>query len=245
MKKLKRNLCVVIAAMMCIFMLIPSVSAASVFDKASAVEGGKKYSFSLSKKKEQVCFKIDIAEKGDLVFKVNSDSEWTNVHVYNSDYSEIDYDDLDVTSGKYDSSWDTVRYDSKTKKAVAKYTYPVKKGTYYIQFICPSLSTMSKYSYGKYSLSIISPNGDSASVKENKSETSDNTVKISLAVGDKISLGAMTDGKDCASAKWCTSDKNIAKVSAKGQVTAVKEGTCKITWKDGSKSFSVYINVTK
>ena len=42
-----------------------------------------------------------------------------------------------------------------------------------------------------------------------------------------------------------TSIKNIAKVSAKGQVTAVKEGTCKITWKDGSKSFSVYINVTK
>lgn len=243
MKKVKKSLYLLAAALMCIFMCIPSVSAANVFDGASKVEGGKKYSFSLSSKKEQVCFKIDIAEKGDLVFKVNSDAEWTYVHVYDSEYSEIEFDEIDVTSGKYISYQGRVNYDSKTGTTVAKYTYPVKKGTYYIQFTNNGVSSsLNKYSHGKYSISILSPNGNSSEVKSDKSDAS---VKLTLSAGDKISLGAVSGGKSVASAKWSTSDEKIAKVNSKGQVTAIGAGTCMITWKSDSAKFNVYIEVTK
>lgn len=242
MKKIIRNLCVLATALMCILMCIPSVSAKSVFDDATAVQGGKKYSFSLSSKSEQKCFKIEITKKGELVFKVNSDAEFTYVHVYDSDFTELDFNNVDVTSGKSEKDIYTnrVRSDSKTGKTVAKYTYSVNKGTYYIQFSYGK--SINKHSYGKYSLSILSPESDN----EKKSDSVDtNSIKLTLSAGDSISLGAIENGKDCTSAKWSTSDEKIAKVSSKGIITAVKEGSCTITWKSKTGSFTIYINVTK
>lgn len=69
--------------------------------------------------------------------------------------------------------------------------------------------------------------------------TTNNMEKISLAVGEKAKVETNTCSK---TAKIYSSDKKVAKVDAKGIVTAVGAGKCKIYVKNGNAK--AYINVS-
>ena len=63
--------------------------------------------------------------------------------------------------------------------------------------------------------------------------------KLTLTVGSKETLKVSGAKK----VKWSTSNKNIASVSGKGQVKAVKAGTAKITAKAGKKKYTCQVTV--
>ena len=63
--------------------------------------------------------------------------------------------------------------------------------------------------------------------------------KLTLTVGSKETLKVSGAKK----VKWSSSNKNIASVSGKGQVKAVKAGTAKITAKAGKKKYTCKVTV--
>lgn len=65
------------------------------------------------------------------------------------------------------------------------------------------------------------------------------TVKLEVGKTKKL-----TQPKAKGDAKWTTSDKNVAKVSQKGVVTAAGEGKCTVKVKKGNKKKSWKITVT-
>lgn len=108
---------------------------------------------------------------------------------------------------------------------------------------------------GKGIASISARSGDrEASVRVKVSEVKTvKTTKITLspakafklAVGDRATIQAAVEPKDSTQpVKWSSSDEKVAKVNAKGVVTARGKGKATITAKSGSKKARVKVTVT-
>ncbi len=72
-----------------------------------------------------------------------------------------------------------------------------------------------------------------------------NDREIELTVGDTYKIDYVVEPESAEkSAKWESSDEDVATVNSNGKVTAVEEGECEITITVGNKSDSVTVIVT-
>lgn len=232
MKFFKRLSAVVTAAALALCLCVMSVSAENIEDSAVSISAGKTYSGKINGKNADN-YKIKVSEKGKMKISFTSYASNTCINVYNSDF-ELLTADVELTSGRERSSVNIKFIENNSDTGIAKgtETFEVKSGTYYIQFKGRNSSNKGKY---KFSVSVPGESSIEAAPSA--------TIKLCMEVGDKIDLSAMSGGKEVSSAKWSSSDEKIAKVSTKGKVTALKAGSCTITWKSGSSSFTVYIEV--
>lgn len=67
--------------------------------------------------------------------------------------------------------------------------------------------------------------------------------KLSMEVGDEKKLGIRISGDDSVQRKYTTSDKYVATIDKNGVVTAVGEGSCKITVVAGDQGGSIDVKV--
>lgn len=228
--------CITAVLLMFICFAVP-VKADSIFDSAKEVTNGKKYTAKLSEKEKNHSYKVNVNSKGTLIVSITSDVKYMDFYVYDSDGTQIDEDSKEIKTGNYKTTWDggkTSVTDGNTGTFKGDIKYSVKKGTYYLYF----KRTPYLEHNGKFSFSVKTPDSSSSSsVSAPKA-----TVKLYMDAGSKVDLGAVSSGKD-VTASWTSSDSKVAKVSSKGTVTAVSSGTCTITWKNGSTSFIVLVEV--
>ncbi|MGN0695330.1 MAG: Ig-like domain-containing protein [Oscillospiraceae bacterium] len=232
MKFLKRLSAVLLAMVFSCCMCAVSVSAGSIEETAVSIQAGKTYSGKIQNGSVDN-YKIKVNAKGEMKLSFTSYIKNTFIFVYDSDFAQQE-PEVSLTSGKWFSNY-SIDYDKNTEVAKGTETFAVKPGTYYIQ-IKGQYTTNS----GKYKFSVSVPGESSNTTVSNSSGA---TIKLCMEVGDKIDLSAMSGGKDVSSAKWSSSNDKVAKVSTKGKITAMKAGSCTITWKSGSTSFTVYVEV--
>lgn len=233
MISMKKIIAVITSAVLACCMCVVSASAAGIDETAVSIQSGKTYSGKI--KQDSVDnYKIKVSSKGELKISFTSYLENMFIFVYDSDFQRMDADEVSLTSGKWFDNY-SVDYDKNTGLSKGTEIYDVNPGTYYIQ-----IKGQYSRNTGKYKFSVKTP-GDSTNTAV--SNSSGASIKLNMEAGDKISLSAVTSGKNVSSAKWSSSDSKVAKVSTKGKVTAVKAGSCTVTWSSGSESFTVYIEV--
>lgn len=233
-KKFKKVTAALLSALIMLSALCITVSADNIFEDSKKIEAGKTYSCEIKSSGEEHMYKIEVEDSGKMVINLTSYLEGVKFYVYDSDGVQIDFSDSNIKAGYKSKSFDDF-YCSDDSSGVFKgsLTYKVKSGTYYLVF--------KEYIYykDKIKFSVSLPDsGDSSQTK-----VSSTTIMLNMSVGDKIDLSAVKSGKVKSDAAWSSSDKKIAKVSSKGVITAVKSGQCTITWKSGSTSFSILVNV--
>lgn len=224
--KLKKLAAAVLAAVTLVLAMAVPVSADSIFDTAKNIDSGKKVTKTLGKGKS-MDYKITPTEKGTATVKLTAKTNCCEFYVYDSDGNEVSFT-CDATLGsmnsynKRDLYWDST---SEVFKGTLSFNVKANK-TYYIK--------IKNYSYAV--------SGDwefTASFKYPTGETEPTALmSLTLKKGDTVQLGANGDG-----AKWSTSKKSVATVSANGLVTAVKKGKAVITLKCGSKTQTIEIVV--
>ena len=233
MKNFKRFFSVILTAALAAVMCITSVSAESIFDSAKEIQAGKKYSDKISLNTSKHNYKIQIDGKGTMSVMLTSDISHFYFKVYDSDGVEMIADKEEIKTGAHNGYYETNSSNGTFKGTMS---YSVKKGTYYLQI------EKCFYNEGKFSFSVSVPGGSEKS-SDTVSSSKDNTVRIYMEKGDKVTLAAVTGDKNVSAASWKSSDEKIAKVSSNGKITAVKAGNCTVTWKSGSSTFTVYVEV--
>ncbi len=220
MKRKHRLFAVLTTLLLGLMMCAVNVSALGMEDSAVYLSSGSKKSFILSDDwNEHTYFTFTLPKDGEINITCRTEC-YSYCGLLDSTGKDIVHYYTDVGSGGL-----AVREMKKT----------LTKGTYYI-----AISRGSSQGSGSGDIVVTYPGGSSGDSKA--SNSSKNSIKIYLEVGDRIDLGAVTGSKDI-NAKWSSSDSKVAKVNSKGRVTAKGAGTCVITWKSGSESFSIYIEV--
>lgn len=229
-KKFKKITAALLSALIMLSALCVTVSAENIFEDSKEIKANTSYSGKLGNDgKYTYMYKIKVSESGDMVLHLTSCVGTATLSVYDSDGAEVDISSDNIKSGKIDGKW-VKSGDSGIFKG--NLTYKVKPGTYYFK--------IGQY-WGQDSFKFyvtLPDSGDSSQTK-----ISNTTIMLNMSAGDKIDLSAVKSGKVKSDATWSSSDKKIAKVSSKGVITAVKAGECTITWKSGSTSFSILVNV--
>ena len=231
---MKKFISIVFAAMLTLFCVAVPVKADSIFDTAKSIEAGKKYSNKINDTTKSHNYKIQVDGKGTMSITITSDLNYLDFEVFDSDGTKLSPDKKDIKTGSV--SFDNITYYTNNTTGTFKGTisFSVKKGTYYLHFGRPSYL----YPNGKFSFSVKTPDGKG---KETVSAPK-SSIRVYMEKGNKIDLSAVASGKD-VTAKWSSSNEKVAKVNSKGTITAVSKGTCTITWKSSSATFTIYIEV--
>lgn len=236
MKKFSKFMAVVLAAVLSLIVCVVPVGAESIYTSSKSIESGKTYSLNISEKEQVFNYKIKVEEKGTLKINIVSYMHMFVFKVFDKDGS-LQERTVDAKSGS-NGYYDRLIWDESTEIFKGVVSYDVKPGTYYIQF------ARANYIFGdpqdgKITFQATAPGGSTSS-SSSVSSSSDVTIKITMDEGDKISLGALVSGKE-KSVTWTSSKSSVAKVSSKGRVTAVKEGTATLTAKSGSTVIATVI----
>lgn len=224
--KLKKLAAAVLAAVTFVLAMAVPVSADSIFDTAKNIDSGKKVTKTLDTGKS-MDYKITPTEKGTATVKVTAKTFMFYFYVYDEDGNDVLYD-YETTMGSKDlTSKKGFFWDSKAETFKGTFSFDVKANkTYYIKIERYSYSSQGN---GKFEASFTYPTGETAPTA---------LMSLTLKKGDTVQLGANGDN-----AKWSTSQKSVATVSASGLVTAVKKGKAVITLKCGSKTQTIEIIV--
>lgn len=242
--KIEKLIVVIITIVLAIIVFPVTVfaSGGEDMDSAEMIEKGKKYSGSTHDGERWYKF---YASEGIIKININLTTKNSSIHLvqlFDDDGGYIDAYEWKATVGKISNPRGDINVhvskDSGKFKGYA--TYKVnEEGIYYIRICCEDII----YTPTEFSFSVSdSEENFSYSNSANVSSSSNATIKINMEVGDKIDLSAMSGNKE-VNAKWSSSNSKIAKVSSKGKITALKEGSCTITWTSSSSKFTIYVEV--
>ncbi|MGN1108543.1 MAG: Ig-like domain-containing protein [Oscillospiraceae bacterium] len=237
MKKVKRILALVLAAVM-MMTVLSATSFADQYDSAKALTSGKAVSGELARD-NSITYKFTTNKEGTLKFDYSTSIKWLEVRVFDEDGAEISVDTLDVKVGKIIAGGEgnkfiDTEWNSSTQKTTASATFNVGKGTYYIKLWSPL----------SYSLSM---NTESAAYKftatfpSSTKTTEFSYLGITLKKGATMQLEAVN--ADAKNTTWTSSKKKVATVSSTGKITAKKAGTTIITCKCGDVTVKLKVTV--
>lgn len=211
MKRFTKIMAVILAAALSLIMCVIPACASEMEDSAVYAESGKTCKVAYNKNTGWLKFKV--SEKGTVTIKVKLECHSTDFNLFDSDGNKIWH--------KTNVKWDTTSHIANNEWKIE-----LDKGTYYLGI--KKYSSIESYNAdGKITIKYPSDSSSSSSSSSNV------TIKITMDEGDKISLGTLVSGKE-KSVTWTSSKSSVAKVSSKGRVTAVKEGTATLTAKSGN-----------
>lgn len=175
-------------------------------------------------------YKLKVEKSGKLKLSVKSEMNSFFIYLFNADGEAIANTDRKMKTGKScgDIGAEQFYCYADTDKGLFEgtLTFPVEKGTYYIQ-----LGKNSSSGGSSYTLTASFPTEEA---------DSDPVLTITAKKGETLTLG-VDDTED--KTKWSSSKKSVASVNQDGTVTAKKKGSAVITAKTGKKSLKIKVVV--
>ena len=243
MKIFKKIVALMAAATLAVSAVAVSASATSIEDTAVSMKLGDEVTCEFDGKSgEQYDYKVTVKEKGTLSVKVNTDSKYCTVYLFDEDCANVSIQSTEIKSGqiycdqgKVGDPFAVYYYNAASGKTVATTTWNVTKGTYYIR-VDNTRDTREGWRYDQ----------TASKMKVTASFAKDNAkvfsyLGITMKKGSTMQLEAVDADKDDTS--WSSSKKAIVTVSDTGKLTAKKKGTAIITCESGDTVVKLKITV--
>lgn len=230
MNFVKKIVAVVVAAALSVGFL--SMSAfADPFEDAVAISSGEEVKGTVEKG-GSLTYEITSKGTGNLVVNWSVAKHWSNLHVYDEDGAYLNVESLNVKAGECRYGGEGNNYiqgcwNSTSQRFSASATYKVTKGTYYI-----TVSDDGYYDPGTLKLTADFPTKTSSDLTY---------LGITMKKGETMQLDSV--GVSSSKAKWTSSKKTVASVTAKGVVTAKKKGTTVISCTYNGKTVKLKVTV--
>ncbi len=242
MKIFKKIAALIAAATVAAGALAVTASAASIEDTAVSMKLDEEIVCEFDGNSGELYdYKINVKEKGTLSVKVNTDSKYCSVYLFDEDCSNVPIKAVDVKNGKIESLGKTgdpfvsFYYNPASGKTVATSTWNVNKGTYYIR-----VDNTRDFREGwRYDQSASKMKVTASFKKDNAKEFS--YLGITMKKGSTMQLEAVDADKDDTA--WSSSKKAIVTVSSTGKLTAKKKGTAIITCESGDVTVKLKVVV--
>lgn len=235
MNLVKKIAAVVVAAALSVGFL--SMSAfADPFEDAVAISSGEEAKGTLERG-GSLTYEITSKGTGNLVVNWSVGKRWTYLHVFDEDGAYLNVESLDVKAGSLRSGGEGKNYiesnwNSTSERFSASATYKVTKGTFYITV--SDVIDGGGYSAGEGAFKITAD-------FPTKTSTDLSYLGITMKKGDTMQLDSV--GVSSSKAKWTSSKKTVASVTAKGVVTAKKKGTTVISCTYNGKTVKLKVTV--
>lgn len=242
MKKFGKIMTCLLAVVLLVTGLTIGAAAESIYDTASAIQSGKKYSARLYNYEDTADYKITVAKNGTLKLNFDAQISFMYIYVYDADGNPLEVADINLTAYTSDyilsSRSGQTHFSSKwnytTEHLKGTVTYAVGKGTYYIRFFRGSGS-----GNGKLSFTATYPSSSSSSKSAKISYLS-----MTLGKGSSVQLGTVLSGSSSSQkVTWTSSKSSVVSVSSSGKISCKKKGTATITAKLGSSKVKIKIKV--
>lgn len=233
MNFVKKIVAVVVAAALSVGFL--SMSAfADPFEDAVAISSGEEVKGTVVGSYGSLTYEITSKGTGDLVINWSIANLWSYIHVYDEDGAYLNVDSLNIKAGSLYSGGEGSdkiggKWNSTSERFSGSATYKVNKGTYYI-----TVSDDGSGSNGNGTLKLTAD-------FPTKTSTDLSYLGITMKKGDTMQLDSV--GVSSSKAKWTSSKKTVASVTAKGVVTAKKKGTTVISCTYNGKTVKLKVTV--
>lgn len=232
MNFVKKIAAVVVAAVLSVGFL--SMSAfADPFEDAVAISSGEEVKGTVDRG-GSLTYEITSKGTGNLVVNWSVGKKWTYLHVFDEEGAYLNVESLDVKAGSLYSGGEGSDkiggiWNSTSERFSGSATYKVNKGTYYI--------TVSDDGSGS------NGNGTLKLTANFPSKTSSDLTYLGITMkkGDTMQLDSV--GVSSSKAKWTSSKKTVASVTAKGVITAKKKGTTVISCTYNGKTVKLKVTV--
>lgn len=232
MNFVKKIAAVVVAAVLSVGFL--SMSAfADPFEDAVAISSGEEVKGTVDRG-GSLTYEITSKGTGNLVVNWSVGKKWTYLHVFDEEGAYLNVESLDVKAGSLYSGGEGSDkiggiWNSTSERFSGSATYKVNKGTYYI--------TVSDDGSGS------NGNGTLKLTANFPSKTSSDLTYLGITMkkGETMQLDSV--GVSSSKAKWTSSKKTVASVTAKGVVTAKKKGTTVISCTYNGKTVKLKVTV--
>ncbi len=232
MNFVKKIAAVVVAAVLSVGFL--SMSAfADPFEDAVAISSGEEVKGTVEWN-DSVTYEITSKGTGNLVINWSIAKYRSYFHVYDEDGAYLNVESLNIKAGSLNEGGEGKNYirgnwNSTSERFSASATYKVTKGTYYITVSCDEFSRTGN---GTLKLTADFPAKTSSDLTY---------LGITMKKGDTMQLDSV--GVSSSKAKWTSSKKTVASVTAKGVVTAKKKGTAVISCTYNGKTVKLKVTV--
>lgn len=242
MKIFKKIAALVAAATLAISACAVSASAASIEDTAVSLTLGDEVTCEYDGKSGEIYdYKITVKEKGTVSVKVNSNTEYCSVYLFDEDCANVGVGSLNIKTGSkagFGEAGDPFAdfsANNASGKIVATTTWNVNKGTYYVR-----VDNTRDFTEGwRYNQSAGKMKVTVDFAKSNAKEFS--YLGITMKKGSTMQLEAVDADKDDTS--WSSNKKSIVTVSSTGKLTAKKRGTAIITCESGDVTVKLKVVV--
>ena len=201
MKKMKKIIAVLTAAVISVTALVTTAFTASAYNDFSnpkSMKENQTYSHFISKWGQSLFYEIKIPSKGTISINVEEIVGDIDLRIYNEDEKKI-FEEIYFSSG----------YNFELENMAA--------GTYYIEFWAYN----NKSSFENFYYDFTSNSKITTSNSESKA-----TIALKLEKGDSFKIAVVASDYD-GKIKWTTTKKSVATIS-KGKVTAKGEGKARI-----------------
>ncbi len=231
MNFVKKIVAVVVAAALSVGFL--SMSAfADPFEDAVAISSGEEVKGTVEKG-GSLTYEITSKGTGNLVVNWSVAKCWSYLHVYDEDGAYLNVESLNVKAGSLyrggeGNNYINGNWNSTSERFSASAAYKVTKGTYYITVSDDSRSSGT----GTLKLTADFPT---------KTTSDLSYLGITMKKGETMQLDSV--GVSSSKAKWTSSKKTVASVTAKGVVSAKKKGTTVISCTYNGKTVKLKVTV--
>ena len=241
--KAKKVLSVLLSLVMAVTTMAVFTVSASAAD-IQELTSGEQYSYTFSKKGEDVSYKVNVSKAGTLKIAFSTGISLLDFSVTDSSDHMLSVSEKDSTLGSVGSNfiygYQEIKWNSVEQKYKGTLSYKVEKGTYYINLRLGGTNGGSKVTF-----KAVFPSATKTTTTSSSSDATITYIVIPMKVGDTLSLGTALSAASEEKVTWKSSKSTVAKVTSAGKITAKAEGTAVITATLGSSSQKIMVKVTK